>query len=199
MGLILPSLGALDNHVFWLASRAAGILALLLASASVGIGLWQAMRRSPGRGPDLRVTHEALSLATFAAIVVHAGVLLGDNFLRLGVLDLTIPFWASYQRLWTAAGICAGWTLIVLGLTYYARGRIGVGRWRKLHRFTALAWVAALAHSLGEGTDAGQVWFLVAVLGAFAPALTLLALRHAGSDRPTALAPTPNALPRSSR
>ena len=48
----------------------------------------------------------------------------------------------------------------MLGLSYYVRRQIGVTRWRKLHRLTALAWLGGIAHSLGEGTDAGQMWFL---------------------------------------
>jgi DMSO/TMAO reductase YedYZ heme-binding membrane subunit len=69
----------------------------------------------------------------------------------------------------------------VLGLSYYARGRIGVQRWRTLHRFAALAWILGLAHSLGEGTDAGQSWFLASVAIVAVPALTLLLGRRLGS------------------
>ena len=50
-------------------------------------------------------------------------------------------------------------------------------RWRTLHRFTALAWLAGLGHSLGEGTDAGQIWFLAMVAIVAIPALVLLAAR----------------------
>ncbi len=65
----------------------------------------------------------------------------------------------------------------MLGLSYYARRRIGAKRWRKLHRFTALAWLAGLIHSLGEGTDAGQIWFLAMLALVALPALALLATR----------------------
>jgi sulfoxide reductase heme-binding subunit YedZ len=75
-------------------------------------------------------------------------------------------------------GIVAFWALLVLGLSYYARGRIGVQRWRMLHRFAALAWVLGLAHSLGEGTDAGQTWFLASVAIVAVPALGLLLERR---------------------
>jgi methionine sulfoxide reductase heme-binding subunit len=175
-GRLLP----MEGHVFWIASRAAGILALLFSSAAVGAGLMQGR----GRGRDLRVVHEALSIATIAAIVFHGGILLADGFLHPGVADITIPFVSSYQRVWMTAGILSGWALILLGLSYYVRGRIGVARWRKLHRFTALAWLVGLAHSLGEGTDAGQVWFLVMVGIAVVPALVLLLVRTLGGGRP---------------
>jgi sulfoxide reductase heme-binding subunit YedZ len=137
-----------------------------------------------GRGPDLRVAHEALSLATIVAIVVHAVTLLGDSFLHPSVTDIAIPFASSYQTVWTTAGIVAGWMMIILGLSFYARGRIGQQRWRKLHRFTALAWVLGLAHSLGEGTDAGQAWFLIATGVVAVPAAALLIARLLGG-RPT--------------
>ena len=165
------------GHLFWITSRAAGTLALLFSSVAVGAGLMMSTKLLKGRGPDLRIVHEALSLATIGAIVVHAVSLLGDGFLHPSVADIAIPFASSYKEPWMALGIVAGWALIVLGLSYYARGRIGVKRWRKLHRFTALAWAAGLVHSLGEGTDAGRVWFVIATLTVAVPAAVLLAGR----------------------
>ena len=82
------------------------------------------------------------------ALVVHALSLLGDSYLKPSLADVTIPFVSSYERLWMSVGIVAGWMLVILGLSYYVRGRIGVQRWRKLHRFTALAWVLGVAHAL---------------------------------------------------
>lgn len=176
---------AVGTHLFWIVSRAAGTAALLLSSVSVGVGLLMGGRFLRGRGPDLRVTHEALSLATIVALVVHGGVLLGDSFLSLSVADVTVPFASSYKEPWMAIGIIAGWMMIVLGLTYYVRGRIGQERWRKLHRLTAVAWALGVAHSLGEGTDAGLAWFLVATAIVVVPAATLLLGRTAGlSGRP---------------
>jgi sulfoxide reductase heme-binding subunit YedZ len=170
---------AVGPHLYWLASRAAGSAALLLSSASVCVGLASSMRLLKGRTADLRVTHEALSLASIAALLVHVLTLLGDGFLHLSPAELTVPFLSGYQTLWTTAGIVGFWMLLALGLSYYARARIGVQRWRVLHRFTALAWVLGLAHSLGEGTDAGQAWFLAMIAIVVLPALALLAARGA--------------------
>jgi methionine sulfoxide reductase heme-binding subunit len=166
-----------DGHLFWIASRASGTVALLLSSAAVALGVMQGTRLLPRAGRDLRPLHEALSLATMAAIAVHAATLVGDGYLSPSVADLTIPFVSSYQRGWTTLGIVAGWGLIALGLSYYHRARIGVALWRRLHRFTALFWLVGLAHSLGEGTDAGEAWFLLAVAIAVAPPLVLLLIR----------------------
>jgi sulfoxide reductase heme-binding subunit YedZ len=171
---------AVGPHLYWITSRAAGIVALLLSSISVCVGLLMGGRILKGRQPDLRVTHEALSLATLAAIAVHGLTLIGDEFLHPSLGDVAIPFLSGYKTLWTSMGIIAFWALLLLGLSYYARGRIGAQRWRKLHRFTALAWILGLAHSLGEGTDAGQAWFLVMTAIVVVPALALLVVRWLG-------------------
>ena len=181
---------AAGPHLFWITSRAAGIAALILSSASVCVGLSMGRRVKGVTGPDLRVTHEALSLAALAAIVVHGLTLLGDGFLKLSLSEVAVPFLSSYKTFWTSTGIIAFWGLALLGPAYYLRRRIGVQRWKKLHRFTALAWILGIVHSLGEGTDAGQSWFLAMTAIAVLPPLILLGVRWAGSYRPAPVART---------
>jgi methionine sulfoxide reductase heme-binding subunit len=186
---------ATGPHLFWLTSRAAGIVALILSSVSVCVGLLMSGRLRKQRGTDLRVLHEALSLGTLAALVVHGVSLLGDGYLKLSVADIALPFASSYKTFWTSTGIIAFWALALLGLSYYARTKIGAQRWRRLHRFAALAWVLGIVHSLGEGTDAGQAWFLAMTALVVLPALTLLAARWLTASRKPA-APRARALAR---
>jgi methionine sulfoxide reductase heme-binding subunit len=164
-------------HLLWITSRAAGFTALILASIAVSLGLLMSTKLLKGRGPDLLTAHEILSLSTIVALVVHGVTLLGDKFLHPSLADIAIPFVSSYKSFWTSLGIVGGWALIMLGLSYYARRRIGAKRWRKLHRFTAVAWAAGLAHAIGEGTDAGQIWFLGMLAVVAIPAILLHALR----------------------
>jgi sulfoxide reductase heme-binding subunit YedZ len=164
-------------HLFWISSRAAGIVALILASLAVSVGLLMSTKLLRRKGPDLLAAHEILSLTTIVAIVVHGLSLLGDQYMHPSIVDISIPFLSGYKTVWTSLGIVAGWSLVLLGLGYYARRRIGVQRWRNLHRFTALAWLAGLIHSLGEGTDAGQIWFLAMLAIVAIPALGLLITR----------------------
>jgi methionine sulfoxide reductase heme-binding subunit len=177
---------AAGPHLFWLTSRAAGIAALLLSSVSVCVGLLMSGRLLKRRGPDLRVAHEALSLATLAALGVHGLALLGDSYLHPSLADIATPFLSGYKTIWTGTGIVAFWAMLVLGLSYYARARIGVQRWRRLHRLTAVAWLLGLAHSLGEGTDAGQLWFLAMTAIVVVPALALLASGRLAPQAPAA-------------
>ena len=82
--------------------------------------------------------------------------------------------------------------LILLGLSYYVRGRIGPARWRKLHRFTALAWVLGVVHAVGEGTDAGAAWFLLT-------AAAVVAARRRAAGGPALGAPRRRRRPRDDR
>jgi sulfoxide reductase heme-binding subunit YedZ len=167
------------THVFWITSRAAGLVALLAASLAVTLGLLMRGGALRGKTAQLRVGHEALSLATMAALVVHAGALLFDGFLSPSLADVTIPFVSGFRPVWTSMGIVAGWLFLVLGLSYYARARIGAARWRRMHRWTALAWVLGVVHGLMEGTDSGTAWFLLAAGVAILPAAALLTARLA--------------------
>ena len=104
--------------------------------------------------------------------------LLGDGYIKPSLADVTIPFLIDYRPFWTGVGIIGGWMLFLLGVSYYFRTRIGVARWRKLHRWTALAWVFGIVHAVMAGTDAGKAWFLRRRRhGRAAPAAALLVRR----------------------
>jgi sulfoxide reductase heme-binding subunit YedZ len=167
-------------HLFWITSRAAGGAALLLASASVALGLMMSSRRKTANKRDLRTIHEALSLTTLAMVALHGLALLGDSYLNPGPAGIAVPFVSAYRPLWTGLGIVAGYGLAVLGLTYYVRDRIGAARWRRLHRLTAVFWLLAIGHTIGAGSDAAQIWFLAASGALVIPAALLLGLRWLG-------------------
>lgn len=178
------------QYLLWITSRAAGTTAMVLASISVGYGLAMAGRVLKGAGADRRNIHQTLSLAVMLAIAMLGPALLGDRFLHPTLLDVTVPFVFAYKTIPTSLGIVGGWALTFLGLSYYWRGRIGVRRWKAIHRFTLLAWLGALVHSFAEGTDSGQLWFVALILISAAPALALLVARLAsrGPQLPAALA-----------
>jgi len=182
-------------HLFWITSRAAGIVALVLASLAVSLGLVMSLKFVRRRGPDLLAVHEILSLSAIVAIVVHGLALLGDQFLHPSIADIAIPFVSGYKTFWTSLGIISGWGMAFLGLSYYARRFIGSKRWRKLHRFTAVLWLFGLGHALGEGTDAGQIWFLAMIGIVVVPALALLATRYLTDEAPNARPVNPRRTP----
>lgn len=173
----------MGGHFFWVLTRAAGSVALVASSVSLCVGLIMSGRLIKGRRLDLRVAHEALSLTALVALAVHVVSLLFDSFFKPSLLDVTVPFVSGYREPWMSIGIIGGWGLAVLGLSYYARGRIGQDRWRRLHRWTAAAWVLGLMHSIGEGTDNGRMWFLAMAGFVAVPGLALLVQRFSGTSQ----------------
>jgi sulfoxide reductase heme-binding subunit YedZ len=181
------------SHVWWLASRASGVVALVLVTISVGIGLTMSAKvmRKRKLGPALMALHEQTALAGLIAIGVHGVTLLGDPWLRPGVAGISVPFVMGYRTAFTGLGIIAGWMAAVLGLSYYFRRRIGPALWRKAHRATVVVYALGLVHAIGAGTDAGTPW-LRWFMALTAIPMAALFLRRVLGRRP---APQPTARP----
>jgi methionine sulfoxide reductase heme-binding subunit len=171
--------------VWWLVSRASGIVALVLVSVSVVIGL--AMAAKVLRRPSLKRggarLHQHLALTGLAAIGVHGLALLGDTWLKPGWRGITIPFALSYRPGFTGIGIIAGYLAVLLGPSFYLRRRIGARRWRALHRATVLVWLLSAVHALGAGSDGASLWLRAVVVAPLVPIVYLMVVRVLGSER----------------
>jgi sulfoxide reductase heme-binding subunit YedZ len=165
------------HYGWWIAARAAGIVAIVLVSVSVGLGLAMATKvqdRRPGMAVVLRRLHQYVALTALVAIAGHGVFLLLDPWLKPGVTGVTVPFAMDYRPLFTGLGVIAGWAVAVLAVSYWMRDRIGRARWKTIHRFTLVAYVLALVHVVGSGTDAGTTWLLAILALALVPLPTLV-------------------------
>jgi sulfoxide reductase heme-binding subunit YedZ len=180
------------HHLFWLSSRAFGIVALLLVSLSVGVGLALAGRvsRRPGLPRRLKRLHESLALAGLIAIALHGLLLLGDSYLRPGLAGIAVPFALASQPVWTGLGIIGGWLSAVIVASFYVRRWIGVKVWRWLHRWTFAVYLLAIVHTLGSGSDAGSAWLLGLIALTAAPIAILATLRVVGRSAPWTTTPS---------
>jgi methionine sulfoxide reductase heme-binding subunit len=174
----------LGEHGWWLASRASGLLALLLVTISVALGLTMSSKLSsrPGLKKRLIGIHEQTALAGLIAIVIHGATLLGDAWLNPGLSGIAVPFSMSYRPLFTGLGIIGGYLAAILGLSFYVRRWIGPKLWRKAHRLTIVVYVLAVIHVIGAGTDASTVW-LRAWLFVSVPVIAALFLARLYSAR----------------
>lgn len=163
------------DHAWWLASRASGIVALAAMSFSVVLGLslgGKLVQHAPKDREGRKLTtplivtrtHEQASLVALVAIAVHALTLLGDAYLHPTLSQLAVPFTIEYRPLATGMGIIGGYVAAILGLSYYARKRIGNDRWRRLHRYTLVGFALSVGHTLTAGTDAGADWLFWPVM-----------------------------------
>lgn len=128
------------------------------------VGLAMAARLIPTRARRTALAlHEHAALAGLVAIAVHAITLLGDRWLDPGITGIAVPFTTGYRPAFTGLGIAAGYLAAPLGLSFYARRRIGARLWRRLHTLTLLVWALSVAHTLGAGSDAHNPWLLAFV------------------------------------
>jgi sulfoxide reductase heme-binding subunit YedZ len=186
------------NYVWWLAGRSAGMVAMLLITFSVILGLAMAARVIPARrrGDAVRL-HQHLALIALGAIAAHGLLLAADPWLKAGVQGIVVPFAIGYRPLWTGLGIVGAYLALILGLSFYVRRRIGARLWRRMHRFTVVVYVLALAHALGSGTDTSIPVVRYAMLASALPVLFLFALRlqRDGGRRPSASRTEPGTRP----
>lgn len=188
-----------EVNIVWVTTRAAGIVALIASTASIVLGLTLAGRLAKGRGRlgDARILHQTFGIATVVALAVHVASLFFDPWLKPSIAELGVPFTISYRPFWTGLGIIAGYGIVVLGMSGFLRGRLGA-RWKYVHRFTGLAWVLSVGHTIGSGSDTGTWWMTAVTALCVVPVVILLAMRIRAArqqrdGRPTPSRPTPTA------
>jgi sulfoxide reductase heme-binding subunit YedZ len=174
----------LSKYGWWIVSRSSGIVAFVLITISVFIGLTMAGKpvRDPQFTKNLRAVHEQTALAGLVAIAVHGLAILLDPWLKPGVTGVAVPFALSVHTFWTGLGVIAGYLAVLLGLSFYLRRQIGARLWRKAHRATIVVYVLGLFHALGAGTDTGSLLFLCFAAATAVP-IAILFVYRIGAER----------------
>jgi methionine sulfoxide reductase heme-binding subunit len=150
----------LASRLPWYLSRAAGMTAYLLLSATTLLGLAVSTRiadRVIAR-PTVFGLHEYLAWLGLAATGLHLGGLLADTYLSFGVIDVAVPFAAPYRPGAVALGIVGLYLSAVLTGSFYVRARLGQRTWRAIHTTSFVAYVLATGHGILAGTSTSQPW-----------------------------------------
>lgn len=171
--------GADFGEQAWLLSRASGLIAYGLLSASVVLGLLLSTRTAkhviPARvAADL---HAFLSVLSIVFLALHGGALLFDGFFHYTLLSLLVPFVSPSNPFWTGLGVIGGWATALVAASVRVRKQIGYGAWRRLHYVSFLAWAASLVHGMAAGTDTALAPVQVLYIGSAALVSGLLMLR----------------------
>jgi sulfoxide reductase heme-binding subunit YedZ len=175
----------------WYATRAAGLVALLLLTATTALGLMTAGRLSGGRWPRFLVVglHRNISLLALVFLSLHIGTTIVDSYVSIGPQDAVVPFLSGYHRFWLGLGVIASDTLIAVSVTSLLRQRIGHSFWRVVHWGGYLCWPVALAHGLGIGTDHSKTWVFYLTLACGAAVLVAAVVRVVSLVPPRRLVP----------
>jgi sulfoxide reductase heme-binding subunit YedZ len=174
----------------WYATRATGLVALVLLTASMALGLLSSVRYQRPAWPRFVTLglHRNLSLLALAFTVGHVLTTVLDSFVSIPLQDAFIPFIATYRPFWVGLGAIAFDLMLALTVTSLLRSRMGLRSWRLVHWTAYLCWPVAVLHGLGTGTDTPVRWVLVltAACVLIVTGLTLWRLGLAWPDRPVA-------------
>jgi len=139
----------------WYATRATGLVSLVLLTASVLLGLLTAGRFSSQRWPRFLTQgmHRNVSLLVLVFLALHIGGTVLDSYTSIPLAAAFVPFASSYKTAWLSLGAVAFdllLALIVTSLVAYA------------------CWPVAVAHGLGIGTDRSVTWVIALTLACMA-------------------------------
>jgi sulfoxide reductase heme-binding subunit YedZ len=147
--------GVTQTTALWYASRATGVVSLVLLTVVVVFGvLVNRHGRLPGL-PAFAVTglHRSLSLLACAFIAAHVMTAVADPYVSIGLVAVLVPFTSGYLPFWLGLGAVALDLVLALVITSLLRSRLPRRAWRGVHWLAYAAWPVALAHGLGASPD----------------------------------------------
>ncbi len=175
---MIAAAAATPVPVAWLVTRAAGLVALALLSASIWLGLAMSVRLlAPRRQKQLLAWHQTLMWCGLGMIGLHGIALLLDPVMHFSLPVLLVPGIAPWRPLAVAAGTVTAWLMLTLALSFHVRRRITQRRWRLIHYAGFAAFALALGHGLTAGTDLRGTTGLIVAGGLLAPVLWLVYAR----------------------
>jgi predicted ferric reductase len=147
----------------WYATRATGLVALVLLTASMALGLLSSVRFQRPAWPRFVTLglHRNLALLALGFTAVHVLTTVLDSFVSIPLQDAFIPFISSYRPIWVGLGAIALDLMLALIITSLLRTRMGLRSWRIVHWTAYLCWPVAVLHGLGTGTDTPVRWVLI--------------------------------------
>lgn len=165
----------------WYLTRSTGLVALVLLTVSMALGLLSGVRWQRPGWPRFVTAglHRNMSMLACTVVVVHIATTLADAFVPIYIQDAVLPFGSAYRPLWLGLGAVSFDLMLVLTVTSLVRTRISYRAWRALHWTAYLCWPAAVAHGLGTGSDTAVRWVLLLTLACVAVIAGLLGWRLA--------------------
>jgi len=169
----------LHGTFLWYATRAAGLITLILLTAGMILGILNAGRFATRRWPRFLVQglHRNLSLLALAFLALHVGTTVIDTYTSIRLPAAFVPFVSSYKRFWLGLGAVGCDLFVTLVITSLLRQRIGHRLWRGMHWAGYLCWPVAVAHGLGAGTDHGSSWVLALTFACIGGVIVSIAYR----------------------
>jgi predicted ferric reductase len=162
-----------NTQALWYLSRGTGIVALLLLTGAVVLGMLNSGRLTSQRWPRFAISaiHRNVSLLALIFLVIHVASSVIDPYASIHWVDAVLPFGSAYRPFWLGLGALAGDLMLAVLVTSLLRARIGYRVWRFVHWLSYAMWPIALVHGIGTGITDDQVLWVLLCNGACAIAV----------------------------
>jgi predicted ferric reductase len=151
---------AASSAALWYTTRATGIVALVLLTGTMVLGILTAGRVRTRSWPAFAQAdlHKRVSLLAMVFLAFHVLTSVLDTYVHVGWAAVIVPFASPYRPLWTGLGTVGVDLILAVAISSALRQRINAATWRGIHWLAYGSWPVAMAHSLGMGTDASRLW-----------------------------------------
>jgi hypothetical protein len=165
-----------NSRALWYLTRGFGLVALILLTVTMVLGLTQAVRFARPGWPRFVVSalHKNASLLALVVLVIHIVTSVLDTYAPIRIVDVFIPFVSSYRPFWLGLGALSLDLMLALIVTSLLREHLGHGAWRAVHWAAFACWPFALVHGLGTGSDTKLGWVLFINVACVAAVLAAL-------------------------
>jgi methionine sulfoxide reductase heme-binding subunit len=169
-----------SSPVDWYAARAAGVVAYVLLSVIVVLGMTMAGKKKLHRWPRFAVedVHRFGGILVGTFVVIHIVTIAVDAWLPFSLASIIVPFTSAYKPIWVGLGIVAAELLLALAVTNRLRHtKISYRFWRRAHYLNFAVWGTATLHGLGSGTDRATPWLMAIEAASIALVVSVSAWR----------------------
>jgi methionine sulfoxide reductase heme-binding subunit len=151
-----------NSTAFWYATRASGLMALVLLTVTMVLGLTTATRARARNWPGFaqQEMHRRISILAVVFLGIHVLTSVLDTYVDISWVAVVVPFTSRYSGFWVGVGAVALDLMVAVFVTSLLRNRMRPGTWRAVHWLAYLSWPIALAHTFGMGTDAREGWVI---------------------------------------
>jgi len=155
-----------NSTYLWYATRASGIVSLILLTLTMVLGLKTTSRARSRNWPGFaqQEIHRRISILAVVFLAIHVLTSVLDTYVRIGWFAIVVPFTSPYGRFWVGLGTIALDLMVAVFVSSLLRAHLKPGTWRGIHWLAYASWPVALAHTFGMGTDSREEW--VIALGA---------------------------------
>ena len=156
----------MNSTYLWYSTRTSGIVALILLTVTMVLGLATTGRARARGWPGFaqQELHRRISMMAVVFLAIHVITSVLDTYVHIGWFAVVVPFASPYSRFWVGLGAIALDLMLAVFVSSLLRARLKPGTWRGIHWLAYGSWPIALAHTYGLGTDSREHW--VIMLGA---------------------------------